>query len=205
MNEYALIYRKSGLGACQVARPRSDGKRKAILAAALRVFAERGVANTPTSAISTAAGVAEGSLFTYFKTKADLINELYLEMRRDFDRQLTDFPAEAGAGIRLRYIWDKLLNLGISRPEWLVVLRQIRASGKLMKENEQAGPMVLEALSATREAIVEGGFHEAPLEYMVLQLRAHAEATIEFILAHPEQEAQCREMGFNLIWKGLTS
>lgn len=32
---------------------------------------------TPTSAISKAAGVAEGTLFTYFKTKDDLVNALY--------------------------------------------------------------------------------------------------------------------------------
>ena len=141
-----------------MARPRSDEKRRAILEAALRVFAERGVGNTPTSAISEAAGVAEGSLFTYFKTKAELINELYLEMRRDFDRQLTDFPTEAEARIRLRYIWDKFLNLGIGQPERLTVMRQIRASGKLLKENEEAGAMILETLSATREALLEGGF-----------------------------------------------
>lgn len=187
-----------------MARPRSEGKRKAILDAALRVFAERGVGNAPTSAISEAAGVAEGSLFTYFRTKAELINELYMEMRRDFDRELTDFPAKAEARIRLRYIWDRFLNLGIGRPERLTVMRQIRATGKLMKENEKAGVMVLETLIATREAAAQGGFAEAPLEFMVLQLRAHAEATIEFILAHPELEAESRELGFNLIWKGLT-
>ena len=64
--------------------------------------------------------------------------------------------------------------------------------------------MVLETLRATREAVEGGEFHDAPLEFMVLLLRAHAEATIEFILAHPELEAQSRELGFNLIWRGLT-
>lgn len=187
-----------------MARPRSDGKRKAILEAALRVFAERGVGNTPTSAISEAAGVAEGSLFTYFTTKAELINELYAEMRREFDRLLIDLPAQANAQARLRFIWDKFVNLGISQPERLTVIRQIRASGKLLKENERPGAMVLETLGATRDAVTGGGLHDAPLEFLVLQLRAQAEATVEFILAHPEQEAECREMGFILILKGLT-
>jgi uncharacterized alpha-E superfamily protein len=41
------------------------------------LFAERGIGHTPTSAISAAAGIAEGTLFTYFKTKDELINELY--------------------------------------------------------------------------------------------------------------------------------
>lgn len=187
-----------------MARPRSDGKRKAILAAALRVFAERGVANTPTFAISKAAGVAEGSLFTYFSTKAELINELYTEMRQEFDRQLIDLPTQANAQARLRFIWDKFLDLGISQPERLTVIRQIRASGKLLKENELPGAMVLETLGATRDAVIGSGLHEAPLEFLVLQLRAQAETTIEFILAHPDQEAECRELGFTLIWKGLT-
>jgi hypothetical protein len=96
------------------------------------------------------------------------------------------------------------VNLGIAQPTRLTVLRQIRATGKLLKENERAGVMVLETLRATREAVEGGEFHDAPLEFMVLLLRAHAEATIEFILAHPELEAQSRESGFNLIWRGLT-
>jgi AcrR family transcriptional regulator len=187
-----------------MSRPKSDNKRKAILDAAQRVIAARGVGNSPTSAISKAAGVAEGSLFTYFANKDELLNELYLEMRRDFDRNLTAYPHDADTRTRLRYVWDTFVNLGTAQPGRLTVLRQIRATGKLLKENEKAGVMVLETLKATREAVDGGEFHDAPLEFMVLLLRAHAEATIEFILAHPELEAQGRELGFNLIWRGLT-
>jgi AcrR family transcriptional regulator len=187
-----------------MSRPKSDGKRKAILDAAQRVFAERGVGNAPTSAISKAAGISEGSLFTYFKTKDDLLNELYLDMRRDFDRQLGDYPYQADARTRLRYVWDTFLNIGIANPKRLPILRQIRASGKLLKDKEIPGSAVLETLNATRDAVIGGDFHDAPLEFMVLLLRAHGEATIEFIVAHPEQEAQCRELGFKLIWRGLT-
>jgi AcrR family transcriptional regulator len=52
-----------------MARPKSDDKRNAILTAAIATFAARGVWSTPTSAISKAAGIAEGTLFTYFGTK----------------------------------------------------------------------------------------------------------------------------------------
>ncbi|MGA9463650.1 MAG: helix-turn-helix domain-containing protein [Terracidiphilus sp.] len=187
-----------------MSRPRSDDKRKAILDAAQRVISERGVANAPTSAISKAAGVAEGSLFTYFASKDELLNELYLEMRRDFDRNLIKYPYAEDTKTRLRYVWDTFLNLGLAQPARLTVMRQIRATGKLLKESEQAGLMVVETLNATREAVEGGEFHDAPLEFMVLLLRAHAEATIEFIIAHPELEVQSRELGFNLIWRGLT-
>jgi AcrR family transcriptional regulator len=54
---------------------RSENKektKKAILAAALKLFAEKGFYNTGTRAISRKAGIAEGTLFNYFETKEDL-------------------------------------------------------------------------------------------------------------------------------------
>jgi AcrR family transcriptional regulator len=46
--------------------------KKAILAAALKLFAEKGFYETSTRAISRKAGIAEGTLFNYFETKEDL-------------------------------------------------------------------------------------------------------------------------------------
>jgi AcrR family transcriptional regulator len=46
--------------------------KQAILAAALKLFAEKGFYNTGTRAISRKAGIAEGTLFNYFETKEDL-------------------------------------------------------------------------------------------------------------------------------------
>ena len=50
-----------------MAKSKSEDKRNALLSAAVQVFAEPGLA-APTAAIMSAAGIAEGSLFTYFKT-----------------------------------------------------------------------------------------------------------------------------------------
>jgi AcrR family transcriptional regulator len=62
-----------------VARPRSKDRRNAILEAATRLFAERGLVASPTSEISKRAGVAEGTLFTYFQSKDNLISPLNRE------------------------------------------------------------------------------------------------------------------------------
>jgi AcrR family transcriptional regulator len=47
-------------------------KRSAILEAAAHVFVAEGL-SAPTAGIAKAAGVANGSLFIYFETKADLL------------------------------------------------------------------------------------------------------------------------------------
>src|SRR5690349_342098 len=46
--------------------------KKEILKAALELFREKGLEGTTTKEISKRAGIAEGTLFNYFKTKEDL-------------------------------------------------------------------------------------------------------------------------------------
>lgn len=187
-----------------MSRPKSEDKRRAILDAALRVFADRGIANSPTSAISMEAGVAEGTLFTYFKTKDELMVELYRELRMEFSRHLTDFPHGESARSRLRYIWDQYLKLGAAHPEQLKVLSQLRSSGKLFKENETPAPAFAEVMKATHDAVQGNELEDGPPEYLVLMMRAQAEMTIEYILAHPENAEMCRELGFKMVWSALT-
>jgi AcrR family transcriptional regulator len=63
-------------------RPRSDVKRSAILEAATRIIVTQGL-SAPTAGIAKEAGVANGSPFTYFETKTDLFNQLYLEIKTE--------------------------------------------------------------------------------------------------------------------------
>jgi AcrR family transcriptional regulator len=187
------------------ARPRSGDKRKAILDAALNVCAERGIGGAPTSAVSRQAGVAEGSLFTYFKTKDELLNELYHELRLELSRHLTEFPHGSDSRTRLRYIWDKFLDLGAEHPEQLKVLMQLRASGKLARADEKPSFALIEIVRAITEAAAASEFRTVPGEYLVLMVRAQMEATVEFINAHPGSAEGCREWGFKMLWKELTA
>jgi AcrR family transcriptional regulator len=187
-----------------LARPKSDTKRKAILEASMDLFAERGIGHAPTSAISAAAGVAEGTLFTYFKTKDELLNELYRELRKELDRELVDYPFSADAYTRMRYIWDRYVSLAMRYPKRLKVLQQLRASGRLLKDSEAPNMAITELLHTTREASEMGGVRNASAELLVLLFRAQIEATVEFIGAHRDLELESRELGFKLIWRGLT-
>ncbi len=123
-----------------MARPRSADKRNAILDAATRVFAERGLSAAPTSEISRRAGVAEGTLFTYFKTKDDLVNALYREIKLELaDAMMSDFPRKKGVRTRLRHVWDRYVNWGIANPKQRKVLAQLTVSEVLTKESTDAG------------------------------------------------------------------
>ena len=72
-----------------MARPRSEDKQIALLEAATEVVAEQGLA-APTSLIAKRAGVAEGTLFRYFPTKDELLNALYLDIKRSLGESMRE-------------------------------------------------------------------------------------------------------------------
>ena len=203
MSEYALnAFKWSALN--RMSRPKSPAKRTAILEATLEVFAERGYAHTPTSAISKAAGVAEGTLFTYFDSKDELINELYRALRKEFDRELEGYPFDGDARARVRFIWDRFLRLARMQPQRLRVIKQLRASGRLYKEADAPTLTLSELLRSTKEAAEGERLKAVPPELLVILFRAQAEATVDYIAAHPGEEAAASEAGFFLFWRGLT-
>lgn len=53
-------------------------KREQIIDVATKLFAERGFENTPLSAVCEAANVSKGLIFHHFKSKNDLLREIFL-------------------------------------------------------------------------------------------------------------------------------
>ena len=58
-------------------------KRKKIIETSIRLFIKNGFHGTPTSLIAKESGVANGTLFNYFKTKDVLINEVFKEVKME--------------------------------------------------------------------------------------------------------------------------
>jgi AcrR family transcriptional regulator len=190
-----------------MARPRSEDKRNAILDAATRLFAERGLTAAPTSEISKLAGVAEGTLFTYFKTKDDLINALYREIKLELaDAMMSDFPRKKNIRTKLRHVWDRYVNWGIANPRQRKVLAQLTVSEALTKESIDAGsaPFV-EFQAMIRDAIEQRVFrNDVPVELISKSLAALVEATIDLTESNRAKAKQYRDSGFQMFWAGIT-
>jgi AcrR family transcriptional regulator len=189
-----------------VARPKSEDKRNAILEAATRVFAERGLTSAPTSEISKQAGVAEGTLFTYFTTKDDLINALYREIKLELaDAMMSNFPRKKSVRTRLRHVWDSYVNWGVTNPKQRKVLAQLLVSGMLSKESIEAGsaPFV-EMQNMIRDAIEQHILRaDLPIELISKMLGAVGEATMDLIVLKPAMANKYRNGGFEIYWAGI--
>jgi AcrR family transcriptional regulator len=81
-----------------MARPLTQEKRNAILRAAVEVVAMEGV-GASTAKIAKKAGVAEGTLFTYFANKDALLNQLYIELKTELGNAMAKrFPTGTSLG-----------------------------------------------------------------------------------------------------------
>jgi AcrR family transcriptional regulator len=188
-----------------MARAKSEDKRNAILAAATEVFAERGLA-AATSAISQAAGVAEGTLFTYFNTKDELINALYCAIKLELaDAMMSDFPRRASLRTRLQHVWDGYARWGIANPSQHKVLQQIVVWSGLTEESKRAGTApFLEVEKMAQAAVAQHLFLDRPLEFIAATLSAMADTTIEFMRRSPKQADLYRNSGFEMLWAATT-
>jgi AcrR family transcriptional regulator len=187
-----------------MARSKSEEKREAILAAAISVFAERGL-SAPTSAVSKAARVAEGTLFTYFPTKDDLLNALYRQIKLDLaDVLMSGFARKKDVRAKLQHIWDAFVNWGVANPDRRKALAQLVVSQKLTNETKAVGAAPFAEIGAMgRDAIAQGTIRDLPQEFVIAMMEALTQATIELIATNPSNAAKYRTLGFEAFWNSL--
>ena len=116
-------------------------KREAILRAAIKVFAGKGFFNSKVADIASEAGIADGTVYLYFKSKDEILHSV-------FDRAMEEFISEgkreiaeiAEADLRLRRIAElHLEKLGADRDLAIVFQVELRGSTKFMEEFSAAG------------------------------------------------------------------
>jgi AcrR family transcriptional regulator len=84
----------------ELSRRDPEGRRQAILDAALSVFASEGFAAAKLDAVAEKAGVAKGTIYLHFKDKQDLFEQMVREAvspviaRLEAIAQLPDLPAD---------------------------------------------------------------------------------------------------------------
>ncbi|WP_044561641.1 TetR/AcrR family transcriptional regulator [Azospirillum sp. B4] len=188
-----------------MARPKSEEKRDAILAAATRIIAEAGL-GAPTARIASLAGVAEGTLFTYFATKDDLVNQLYLALKTDLRRALmADYPADAPLAGRVRHIWDRYVDWGVRHPAGRRAMAQLLVSDRLTPETRAQGSEGFARIDGVvREGVDLGLMREQPADFVAAILTALAETTMDFIIRQPDAADRYRDAGFTALWNAIS-
>ena len=137
-------------------KPVVADKREAILRAGVRVFAAKGFFNSKVADIAREAGIADGTVYLYFKSKDEILHSV-------FDRAMADFIEEGRRELepiedpveKLQAIARLHLERLSSDRDLAVVFQvELRGSTKFMQEFSAAG--FAEYLDIIRRTIEDG-------------------------------------------------
>ncbi|MFZ3324636.1 MAG: TetR/AcrR family transcriptional regulator [Methylocella sp.] len=188
----------------KMAHPLSEDKRTAILEAAAEVVATLGV-SAPTAKIAKGAGVADGTLFTYFANKDELLNQLYLELKTDLrDAMMTGYPAGKGLIDRNRHVWDRFIDWGSAHPLKRRAMRQLAVSDRITEESKKLVRDAFEEFDdMMRECAARGAMRHQPPSFVSAIMSAIGDTTMDFIVREPAQAKRYKKAGFDAFWNAV--
>ncbi len=187
-----------------MARQKSEDKRDAIMGAAIQVIAAQGL-SAPTATIAKAAGVANGSLFVYFETKAELLNAVYVALKLEMAAvALEGLSAEGDLREQLFQTWSNWLGWATSFPEKRKALAHLGVSDDITMTSRRAGRQAMAGAAELLERGKQSGIlRDAPLSFVAALMNAVAEATIDFMIGDPDNAEKHRIAGFEAMWRML--
>ena len=172
------------------------------MAAATRIIAVEGL-GAATAAIAKEAGVSNGSLFTYFETKTDLLNQLYVELKTEMAAAALDgLPAEADIREQMLHVWTHWLRWATSSPEKRRTLAHLGVSDDIALESRQIASQAMAGVAKLLERSRENGpMRDVPLGFVAALMNALAEAAIDFMIRDPANAGKHGAAAFEALWR----
>ena len=186
-----------------MARPLSEEKRSAILTAATGLVAAQGT-GAPTAKIAKEAGLAEGTLFTYFANKDELLNQLYIDIKVDLAAAIMDaFPSGGGVRERCHHVWNAYVTWGSAYPTKRKAMRQLRVSEKITEQSRQRGSLAFRDVNHVFDELADSAGVERDAAFAGALFESLAETTLEFMARAPGRHEHYRQAGFDVLWSGI--
>ena len=173
--------------------------------AATRVIVTQGL-SAPTATIAQEAGVSNGSLFTYFETKADLFNQLYLELKAGMAAAaLEGFPPGDDLRKQVFHVWSNWMDWATSNPEKRRALAQLGVSDEITPATRAAAQKTMASLADLMEQMrTNGSLLNASKGFAGAIMNSLAETTMDFIIHNPANAKRHSKVGFEVLWRAIT-
>jgi AcrR family transcriptional regulator len=188
-----------------MARPKSEDKRSAIMEAATRVIVAEGLSG-PTATIAREAGISNGSLFTYFETKAALFNQLYLELKDNMAAAaLEGLPEQGDLREQAFHVWSNWVNWATANPDKRRALAQLGVSDDITDATRAAGHKAMAGLAELMDRMrANGPLRSSSRAFAGAIMNSLAEATMDFMIHDPANAKKHCKVGFETFWRAVS-
>ena len=179
-------------------------KKDKIFDAALNLFTTKGFHGTPTSEIAKTAGVANGTLFHYFKTKEDLINNLYLNVKNDMvEESVNGIEKIESLKLKLEFLWSKTIQWAMSNPQKIFFIQQYMYSPYITTNTQEEVDKIKEVyINLIQSGIDKGEIRDIPVELIYIIATQQLFGMIQYLVVNPEKyhDSEFMNIAFNLFY-----
>ncbi len=159
-----------------------------------------------TAKIATAAGVAEGTVFTYFATKETLFNALYVALKGEVgDAMLAGFQEKESVLVGWQKVWDSYVEWGLCNGIKRKALKQLHVSACITPDSRKAGLRPTKSMAAMllKDLAASVRRPQSP-EFVAATFEALVEMTIDMIAKAPAAQEYYKREGFESFWRAAT-
>lgn len=182
-------------------------KKQHILDTSLKLFVENGFHGTSTAEIAKTAGVATGTLFHHFKTKEELINNLYLYAK---ETMLNEVKGDYNDGLSLKEniknLWLKFIHFGINNPynfQFILIFHSSPYISSLTKE--QIENKFVELVDVYKIGVEMDEIKIIDNEMLLDFFWGNIFSTVNYFVKNPEKLTEsAMNMAFELFWDGIS-
>ncbi|SAL37225.1 TetR family transcriptional regulator [Caballeronia udeis] len=187
-----------------MARQKNEGRRQAIIDAAIVLIAREGL-GAATAAIAKEANIPNGSLFTYFPTKNDLLNQLYLEIKSEVIESVDEgFSDAIGERAQMLHMWTRWTAWGARNAEKRRVLAQLSASDLIPEEVKLAGYTAANrSVNLVQQVASQGALRDQAPAFAGAIVESFAATTMDFMIRDPARADEISLSAFEALWKAL--
>lgn len=182
-------------------------KEDKIYEAALQLFTEKGFHGTPTSEIAKTAGVANGTLFHYFKTKEDLINNLYLKTKNEMVEESTiGIENIDSLKLKLEYLWSKTIQWAMNNSQKIFFIQQYMYSPYLTNNTQEEVDRIKEVyFDLFKKGIDSGELKDIPVDLIYILSTQQLFGMIQYLILNPEKyhNSEFMNLSFNMFFDVL--
>lgn len=180
-----------------------------ILKTALKLFVEFGFQATPTSKIAKEAGVANGTLFHYFKTKEELIVALYTHTNSRITEHIIDnVIKDESLELEFKSIYTNTIEWNQENKTEFYFIRQFSASPfyRLISSEEitkQAKPH----LNFLQQGIKAAVLKPLPVELLYTLINSHIAGINQYLSSEDFSTTKQKKIineSFQLLWDMIT-
>ena len=153
--------------------------------------------------------MATGTLFTYFESKAVLIDAVYAHLKHEFMSYVASgYPEDSSAKAKFEHIWFRYVDWGIRNPVRHDLLIQLRLSDLVSKDIQHRQDEETSAVAELVDQVIqEDLLIDIPMMYLGEIFQAQLDAAIRYATRNELTDMERTRhiaLGFEVFWNGVT-